>query len=56
MATQTDLDLGKLVARGKDLFLSHAGADKPWVEALAAIAVLMTKLEHSPPTQGKARG
>jgi hypothetical protein len=35
MATQTDLGFGKLVERGKDLFLSHTGVDKPWVEALA---------------------
>jgi TIR domain-containing protein len=35
MANQTDLGLGKLVERGKDIFLSHTGVDKPWVEALA---------------------
>jgi hypothetical protein len=31
MATQSDLQLGKLVPRGRDIFLSHTGADKPWV-------------------------
>src|ERR1700691_3095103 len=36
MAIQTDFNLGQLVSRGKDLFLCHTGADKPWVEALAA--------------------
>jgi hypothetical protein len=35
MSTQSSLDLGKHVPRGKDVFLSHTGADKPWVESLA---------------------
>lgn len=35
MAIQTDLNLGQLVPHGRDLFLCHTGADKPWVEALA---------------------
>ena len=37
MATQSDLQLGKLVPRGRDIFLSHTGADKPWVEDLAEL-------------------
>jgi hypothetical protein len=37
MATQSDLQLGKLVPRGKDIFLSHTGVDKPWVEDLAEL-------------------
>jgi hypothetical protein len=35
MERQTDLDLGKLVTHGKDVFLCHTGTDKSWVEALA---------------------
>src|SRR5438034_10655441 len=35
MERQTVLDLGKLVTHGKDIFLCHTGADKPWVETLA---------------------
>jgi hypothetical protein len=38
MATQSDFQLGKLVPRGKDIFLSHTGVDKPWVEDLAEVA------------------
>jgi len=37
MAEQTSLELRKYVGRGKDLFLSHTGADKPWVEKLAEL-------------------
>ena len=37
MAEQTTLALGKHVNRGKDLFLSHTGVDKPWVEKLAEL-------------------
>jgi hypothetical protein len=37
MATQSDFQLGKLVPRGKDIFLSHTGVDKPWVEDLAEL-------------------
>lgn len=37
MAEQTIFALGKLVSRGKDLFLSHTGVDKPWVERLAEL-------------------
>jgi hypothetical protein len=37
MATQTIFALGKHVSRGKDLFLSHTGVDKPWVEKLAEL-------------------
>jgi hypothetical protein len=35
MGTQTHLNLGKHVSHGKDIFLCHTGADKPWVETLA---------------------
>lgn len=35
MSTQASLDLGKHAQREKDVFLSHTGADKPWVESLA---------------------
>ena len=37
MEDQTAFDLGKHLSRGKDLFLSHTGADKPWVERLAEL-------------------
>jgi TIR domain len=37
MSEQTALALGKHVQRGKDLFLSHTGVDKPWVEKLAEL-------------------
>ena len=37
MAEQTTLALGNHVERGKDLFLSHTGVDKPWVEKLAEL-------------------
>jgi TIR domain len=37
MAEQTIFSLGKHVSRGKDLFLSHTGIDKPWVERLAGL-------------------
>ena len=37
MRSQSAFDLGKHVPRGKDLFLSHTGADKPWVERLAEL-------------------
>jgi hypothetical protein len=35
MAEQSKLELGRETKRGKDLFLCHTGADKPWVERLA---------------------
>lgn len=37
MEDQTTLDLGRYASRGKDLFLSHTGVDKPWVERLARL-------------------
>ena len=37
MAEQTIFALGKHVSRGKDLFLSHTGVDKPWVERLSEL-------------------
>lgn len=37
MAEQATFALGKHVERGKDLFLSHTGVDKPWVEKLAEL-------------------
>ncbi len=35
MSVQPDLELGKHVERGRDIFLCHNGANKPWVESLA---------------------
>lgn len=35
MPEQIRLDLSNRVLRGKDIFLCHTGADKPWVEHLA---------------------
>jgi hypothetical protein len=35
MSAQSSFNLGKFVQRGKDVFLSHTGVDKPWVETLA---------------------
>jgi len=37
MGSQPIFNYGGYVARGKDLFLSHTGADKPWVERLADV-------------------
>lgn len=37
MVDQSTLDYRHHVLRGKDLFLSHTGADKPWVERLAEL-------------------
>jgi hypothetical protein len=35
MVLQSELHLKAVAERGKDIFLCHAGADKPWVERLA---------------------
>jgi hypothetical protein len=37
MVDQPELDYRQHVLRGKDLFLSHTGADKAWVERLAEL-------------------
>jgi hypothetical protein len=34
MPDQSELGLRTIGDRGKDLFLCHTGADKPWVERL----------------------
>src|ERR1700682_4545992 len=37
MVDQSTIDYRHHVPRGKDLFLSHTGVDKPWVERLAEL-------------------